>query len=145
MRAAVSSVVASSIAVETKPDVSISVEAINVIAQSEKARASVAVVLGASSTVYQLPVSAIDYILIDAATALDEEGWYKLFQDATVVLDQAAIDFAKGLAESVSASDDPALELQKALSDSVSVGDSIQILILILRTFADTVGLELVS
>jgi hypothetical protein len=138
MRAAVSSVVASSIVSETRPDVSISVEAISVIAQSDRIRTAVASVVGAASAVYQIPASAIDYIEIDVATALDEEGWYKLYQDSAVILDQKAIDFAKQLLDQALATDDPALHLEKALDDSVSTADAVTILIIILRTFADT-------
>lgn len=140
MRAAVSSVVAGSIVSETRPDVSISVEAINVIAQSDKARAAVSVVLGAASTEYQIPLSAIDYIQIDVTSALDEEGWYKLYKDSAVVLDQTAINFAKQLVDQALASDSPALHLQKALSESVSTSDVILITIILLRSFSDSSG-----
>ena len=88
-------------------------------------RASVSVVDLALGVTVQIPVAAIDHIVLQATAVLDVRGLHRKTFDSFVVLDAVAIELVKPFAEAVAISDALlGLAVTKPLSDSFTATDS---------------------
>ena len=109
---------------------------------SVKPRVSISVTVPQAGVTYVLPVAAVDYIQLQVFAELDVRGRYKLFTEASVVLDQSVISFVKNVAEQVEASDTSNRSLDKSTSDSFGVSDVFSKLLEFIRVFAETIEIS---
>lgn len=90
---------------------------------------------------YVVPVAEVEYILLAATAYADTSGRFRYTQEAFSISDVASKSTTKSTADSSQVSDDTAVATAKPLAQSVSVQDTIDVLLVFIRAFADTTSL----
>ena len=107
-----------------------------------KIRAAVSVVDTQLDTTYVLPVAGIKYIKLKVASALDVLNKNPFVADSAVVLDTSTLLVAKQIYDAVGNVDTTTYFIDKALAENVSFLDSVNVLLIFVRDFADSVGVS---
>lgn len=140
MKATVSSVLASSISAVVRAASSISVQALNVVI--ERAQVSTAITAGyAISTVSRvIPETQVVYVLAAASAFVDNEQWWKRYQDAVAITELAAIGISKPLTDQAVISELKSIGFNRPLNDSITTTDDLIITLIFIREVFDTVS-----
>lgn len=99
---------------------------------------NVSLVVASASLTYELPVVALNYVVLTTTAVLDTTGRYKLVSDSSVVVDDAVLAFGKALADTATVTESKALTLTKPRADTATVADSFSRAVGYIRSFADT-------
>lgn len=101
-------------------------------------RASVTVINPRAGVSYAVPIAAVDYVELVVNAELDASGLYRYIQEAVAVVDGTAFVLSRQIADVLSTADNKTVSTLKNLSDSAVMQDSINTLLLYLRSFADS-------
>jgi hypothetical protein len=91
---------------------------------------------------YTIPAANIAYINLFLGIEIDNTGLYKYTGESVVLTDGSVISFTKSPTESVSLADTFFREMNLGKSDSVSLLDTLQALLIFVRTFTETISLS---
>lgn len=114
----------------------------SVAVSSIKPRASVAVVVPQLGVTYQLPVAAIEYILIQVAAESDSSGLYQYKTDTVAVIDSKIISVVKQFADLPVVSDALVKSTNKGIADSISLSEVVVTVLIFIRNFADSINVS---
>ena len=107
-----------------------------------KLRVSVAVVDAHANISYVMPVAGIKYIELKVKASLDTVNRNPYIVDSTVVFDTVALEAAKKFYESIGSTDViKNYVFDKGLKDSVSALDTVNVLLIFIRNFADSANI----
>lgn len=122
--------------------VTVAVTKITVSSTDVKLRAAVSVVDPVVDVSRSIPVSEISYIYLQVLASLDSTGRFNLITDSAVVSDGKAFSLSKSLADIALATDYIFGSLSKPLSETLTLLDSITKVLVIIRSFSDTQGVD---
>lgn len=143
MKLRASSVVVTAEATAPRLRAGLSVVNPTVSAELHYIHATAAAVQPAASVACVLPIAALSYIDMAVSMVVDETGRFQYIPDSYAVLDQTFITTAKGFAEAVAIADtQPFFGVDKNLADSISTADAITVVLIFIRSFADSTGVS---